>query len=96
MGLKLPAEIEKEPEISVEEWWWFDCYEQLHFDRTIGMTPGPIPSWAIRRLAADERLTRNEAEDMEFIVRRLDEAYLDHCEKKMKSQQQQNSKPKGK
>jgi len=50
--------------------------------RQIGMSLGPIPWTAITDYCKFNKIREEQTCDMHYLIRKMDEAYLDHCGKK--------------
>lgn len=57
---------------------YYDAFWDLHSERQIGMTHGPIPDSAIKAYASDPdlRLTKREKWTFKDIIRAMDNTYL--------------------
>lgn len=60
------------------------AYYELDSCRSIGMGEGPIPWTALDQWAARLGLDEEERGDLFYLVRRIDNAYLEHLAKKRK------------
>lgn len=85
-GLPLPDKIANAPVVTLGLQLYWVAFMELNSCRGIGMGPGPIPWTAIREYCLEFRLDEDQAEDMFFIIRQLDNSYLLHNEKKSKSE----------
>jgi len=87
MNLPLPDSVANPPDLDEGLEWYLAAFEELSSDRSCGMSPGPIPGWAIRRFARDCYLAADEEDDLTYLVRRLDAAFLDHVSHRMNQKQ---------
>ena len=83
--------LQEKPELPDYLEWVFFAFFALSTCRDLGMSRGPIPWTAVDRYAARNRLTIDEFERFEFLIRELDAAYLDHFAKV--DEQQAKQKP---
>jgi hypothetical protein len=95
-GQPFPDVIENAPVIKTGLNYFFEIWEELQYDRPYGMGAGPIPSSSIRSYLKDHEidLDREDAEDIRYIVREMDKAWLRWAIKKTEKeriQQKQRS-----
>lgn len=81
------AMLEKAPRIEYQYYW--HAFADLTTERQQGMGVGPIPYSSIRDMAAEDRLSSSEAATFHYVIRALDNHFLDqqskHLAKKAKS-----------
>lgn len=76
--MPLPAPIANAPELSPGLELYYRTWLELGSDRSIGMSEGRIPSWAVRDRAISLGLSEEQTEDLQHHVRQLDNVYLKH------------------
>lgn len=81
-GLPFPERMANAPELQPGLILYYNAWAELDSCRTAGFGPGPIPWIAIEGYCRDLELTREQREDMHFMVRALDAAYLEHWQRK--------------
>lgn len=81
-GLPLPDKIQNAPELRPGLELYLRAYYELDSCRAIGMGEGPIPWTALDQWAGRLGLDEEERGDLFYLVRRLDNAYLEHVSKK--------------
>lgn len=72
-------ELADPPQLAFGLEWFLQAFQELSCDRQIGFGPGPIPSWAIRSFARDHGLDDEETADLSYVIRKLDEVFLEHA-----------------
>jgi len=89
-----------EPELRLDGHFYYHAFWQLTSDRPVGFGPAPIPSSAIRVFARDYELNDEESADLEFMIRRMDQKYLElqtefekHDAKRRAAKQKQENQP---
>ena len=82
-GLPLPARIQNAPELAPGLGIYMRAFYDLDTCRPMGVTEGPIPWTAIERWCDAAKMTEEEErDDVHYLVRRLDNAYLAYKRKK--------------
>lgn len=61
---------------------YLNAFYDLNSDRSVGMSAGPIPWTAIHTYASAMGVFGVDFEDMVYLIRRLDNAYLEHTRPK--------------
>lgn len=64
--------------------FYLSAWEELGYDRPMGFGVGPIPSASFRSYARDLGMDDDDAERFQFIVRKMDNFYVEHANKKDK------------
>lgn len=81
-NLPLPDKIQNAPELEPGLALYLRAFYELNASRAVGMGEGPIPWGAIDQWCASLGMSEEEAEDVHYLVRQLDNAYLQHKAKK--------------
>jgi hypothetical protein len=63
---------------------YFTAFTELNTNRSTGWSAGPIPGWCIAEYSDRLDLTIEEAEDMHYQIRMMDEAFLKYSARKNK------------
>jgi len=90
-GIELPDELLNEPELRLDGHFYYHAFWQLTSDRPVGFGPAPIPGSAIRVFARDYELNDEEAADLEFMIRRMDQTYLEIAAENEKREQKRQA-----
>jgi len=80
----LPERIQNAPNLLMGLELHFDAFIELNTCRSTGWSPGPIPSWSIDEYCFRLELTEDEAEDLHYHIRMMDQAFLQHIAEKNK------------
>lgn len=81
-GLPLPARIAGAPQLRTGLELYLTAFVELSTCRPSGFAgPGPIPWTAIREYAVAYRFSARQTSCLESLIRRVDRAYLEYCEK---------------
>lgn len=81
----LPKSIRNAPELLMGLEFTYGAFIDLNVERSFGWVPGPIPWSSIYDYARTHDLTPEETEDLTFLIRRMDEAYLRYHDEKAKA-----------
>lgn len=81
-GLPLPDRIQNAPELLPGLGLYLRAFYDLDSCRPVGFGEGPIPWTAIEEWCRSLELDEEERDDVHYLVRRLDNAYLKHREAK--------------
>ena len=81
-GLPLPERIKNAPELAPGLGIYLRAFYELDSCRPVGMGEGPIPWTAVEDWCRSLGLDEEERDDVHYLVRRLDNAYLKHRESK--------------
>lgn len=81
-GLPLPDKIQNAPELEPGLELYLRAFYELDSCRSVGMGEGPIPWTAMEQWATSLGMDEEEREDVHYLVRRLDNAFLEHQAKK--------------
>lgn len=85
----LPTAIKNAPELQPGLGLYYTAYLDLQGDRQVGMSEGLIPWTAVDRYAERNQFDDETREDLQYHVRKLDEAYLAHkAEKRLQASKQ--------
>lgn len=84
-GLPLPTKIRDAPVLQPGLELYLRAFHELDASRSFGMGEGPIPWGAIEQWCVAVGMTEEEAEDVHYLVRQLDNAYLRHKAEKAKT-----------
>jgi hypothetical protein len=80
----LPERIQNAPDLLVGLELTFDAFTELNTCRQTGWSAGPIPSWCIDDYAERLDLDAEETEDLLYLIRMMDQAFLKHIAAKNK------------
>jgi hypothetical protein len=83
-GQELPEKILNRPALDMGLHFYLSAWEELSYDRPVGFGAGPIPSASFRSYIRDVGMDDDDAERFHFIVRRMDNFYVEHANKKDK------------
>lgn len=84
--MPLPQSIQNAPELFIGLEIYYSAFLDLTSCRTGGYgTEGPIPWLAARQWAQVNELSEEQTEDLLFHIPRMDESYLKHKAKKLKT-----------
>lgn len=70
------------PELSIGDSFYLQSFRDLNTCRQIGMSLGPIPWTAMIQYADRFGLDEDLIDDFIYIMRIMDEAYIEHSNKK--------------
>lgn len=73
----LPKRIQNAPRILLGLEIFYSAYTELSSTRSAGFGSGPIPWTAIKDYAAAYEIEGEQAEDLFYFIRMMDNAYLD-------------------
>lgn len=76
-----PRKIRDAPRLHLGLELYYDAFWELSTCRAAGMSLGPIPWSAIKDYAETFELDEAQQEDLFYLVRAMDNAYLDHRSK---------------
>lgn len=98
-GMPLPEKIRNAPALELGLDFFFRAWVELGSCRSVGMEEGPIPWDSIRKYCNEYDIVGELREDTFYLVRSMDNAYLDSRREKAKkqqlSQQKGAKKPRG-
>ena len=77
-GVPYPDFIADAPDLRIDLVFVWEAFFELSWDRSVGMTWGPIPSSSIRQYATDYQLTAEEAYEFGLNIRAMDAVWLEH------------------
>lgn len=80
----IPERIQNAPDLLTGLELYFEAFIELNTCRTTGWSPGPIPSWCIDEYSNRLDLDEDEAEDLHYHIRMMDQAFLLHIAEKNK------------
>lgn len=86
MRRPLPKAIRDAPELQFGLELYYGAFFDLHSCRSVGMGEGPIPWISIAEYCFINEVRGETAEDLFYLVRAMDNAYLGHREKQLKKQ----------
>lgn len=84
------ALLEKAPRIEHPYYW--HAFADLTTERQQGMGVGPIPYSAIQNIASEDNLSPTETAWLHYIIRALDNHYLDKQAKRLAKQSKPSAK----
>lgn len=84
LKLPIPDAIANAPILTEGLELYFMAFLDLTTCRSYGMSEGPIPWIAIRDWAAYNKLSAYQTDDLFYMVREMDNAYLDYRAKQQK------------
>jgi len=73
-----PEAIQNAPELDFTLGLFYDAFMELSTCRPIGMDQGQIPWTAINDYCRMVDISENQADDMYYYIRMMDEVYLKH------------------
>lgn len=82
MRRPLPKRIQDAPELQLGLELYWDAFWDLSTCRTSGFGAGPIPWLAVREYALTFEFDEEQMNDLFYLVRRMDNVYLEHHKKK--------------
>ncbi len=82
--LPLPSKIANAPELYLGLEFVYDAFAELNSCRTHGMSEGPIPWTAMNTYCGVYGVEGEAKQDFFYLVRALDNAYLDYQAEKQK------------
>ena len=80
-----PKAIENAPDLWFGSELFFGAFLDLDGDRPSGWDVRPIPRSVIMDYCRESEITGEQADDVFTIVRKMDKAYIKHCQKKSKT-----------
>jgi len=80
----LPERIANAPDLFLGLELVFNAFTELNTCRNTGWSAGPIPSWCIDEHADRAGLGEEEAEDLHYHIRMMDQAFLKYSARKNK------------
>lgn len=80
----LPERIQNAPDLFLGLELCFQAFVELNTCRSTGWTAGPIPSWCIDEYCVRNELDEEDAEDLHYHVRMMDQAFLKYAARKSK------------
>jgi hypothetical protein len=80
----LPERIQNAPNLFTGLELFFQAFVELNTNRNTGWSAGPIPGWCIDDYADRLELTKEEAEDLTYHIRMMDQAFLKYSARKNK------------
>lgn len=81
-GLPLPSRIKNAPQLIFGLALYLQAFNNLTYSRSYGFVPGPIPWSAIEDYCLKYGLDEEQAQDMHYYIRVMDNAYLEYLDKK--------------
>ncbi len=84
--MPIPERIRNAPVLHLGLDFFFKAWLELGSCRAVGMEEGPIPWSVIRTYCNEYDIVGELREDMFYLVRSMDNAYLDHRREKAKKQ----------
>lgn len=84
----IPESIQNAPELHLGLDFTYSAFWRLCSERPVGMGPGPIPWHAVQNYAIRYGLDDDDSSDLEFLVGKMDEAYLKHMNKKSEARRE--------
>lgn len=78
----LPESIQNAPDLFVGLELYFSAFIELNTCRQTGWSAGPIPTSSILEYCAWLDLDADETEDMFYLIRQMDHAFLKYIAKK--------------
>lgn len=88
MNGPLPDRILNAPELQLGLDLYYAAFWTLCSERPVGMGPGAIPWFSMYRYADIHNLDEDTFEDLEYIIRKMDEAYLAYMQKQSESKRE--------
>lgn len=85
MNGPIPDHILNAPDLQLGLDFYYSAFWTLCSERSVGMGAGSIPWYSIYRYAEINRLDEDDFSDFEYLIRKMDEAYLGHMQKESKS-----------
>ena len=85
-GEPMPDRIKNAPDLFAGMELYFTAYQELESERQIGMGIGPIPFTAILKYAEFYELPAEQADDLVYYVRKLDNHFMTEEAKKREKQ----------
>jgi len=82
MRKPLPKRIQNAPQLEMGLELYWEAFWDLSTCRAVGMGAGPIPWLAIRDYGLTFGLDEDQQEDLVYLVRMMDNAYLTHQSEK--------------
>lgn len=76
-GMPIPDALKNPPELEPGLEWYLDCFWKLHTGRPTGFGEGRIPYIDVLQYAQILGLDAEETEDLEYMIRELDNTYLE-------------------
>jgi hypothetical protein len=83
---KVPPRLRDAPELEMGLSFYYRAFGDLSTCRSIGMGAGEIPVTAIFQYAAHYGLLASETEDLKYIIRGMDAAFLEYHQKPKEGQ----------
>jgi len=81
----LPDRIQNAPDLHMGLELYFGAFMELNTCRSTGWSAGPIPAWCIDEFCSRNELDSDEAEDMHYLIRQMDQEFLKYMERKSKN-----------
>ena len=78
----LPDSIANKPYLKAGLPFYYQAFVYLDTCRAIGMGPGRIPWTAMNEYAREQDLDQETRERLFYLIKSMDDAYLDHMDKK--------------
>lgn len=78
----LPDVIKNAPDLLIGLELYFEAFIELNTTRQTGWGAGPIPTSAIYEYAYCLGLDEEETEDLLYLIRKMDEAFLQYMKRK--------------
>lgn len=80
----MPVWLKNAPSLDPSLSHFYAAFCELTTCRMFGMSPGPIPWTAVMAYADDQQLYGMDRDDLLYLVRAMDTAYLNHAEDQSK------------
>ena len=80
-GLPLPNRMQNAPELTLGLGIYYNAFTNLSTSRPLGMAEGPIPWHIIEQYCEKLQLSPEQNDDMHFLIREMDGAYLGYRER---------------
>lgn len=82
MNQPMPERIANAPELQLGLQLYLQAFFDLNTDRSIGFAPGPIPYSVIADYAAAHEFDTEQTEDLQYLIRSMDNGYFKWLDKK--------------
>lgn len=94
-GQRLPDKILNKPHLLIGLDFYWRAFWECASDRIIGMAEGPIPWSSIDRWALRYEVEGEDFERLVFLIKAMDEVYIEHRTKSHKKKMDKAMKSKG-
>lgn len=82
----IPQRIQDAPDLEMGLEFTYQAFGKLTTCRSFGMGPGPIPWTAIDQYCSTYGVNGDHQEELEYLIERMDEAYLKYVNEKAEKQ----------